>query len=384
MKKYIDKCIGYRRRCWNRILAQYNLEKQTNPDVKINKDLIARLKQNDGLQADWENEMPSFIWSECQNTLVSTLCRFGKANLKGKNCKQSFTMDYQRICNKNKGYFISRGKHQYFQFNMGLKCGIDRKLRWIKLTEDVKYFPEIGDVLCDVAITKEAGRYYASFNIAIGQLRIPTKATAKVGIDPGIHSLMTLSDGTKYNFDSKAKKKLARLDKKVRFYDRVMGKKRSLNKNWKHSKRYKKIKAKRARVCQKIKNIRKDAIQKMTTEIVSNNKYIYWEDVKSKNMVKNHKLAKAIYGACWGKIKTLLITKCHMHNAEFYKVPTSEASTQKCSKCGYHRTGVDKLNLNDRVFVCPICGHTEDRDVNAAKNISTSKAAVLVEAQPSK
>lgn len=73
-----------------------------------------------------------------------------------------------------------------------------------------------------------------------------------------------------------------------------------------------------------------------------------------------------------------------MHNAKFYKVPTNEASTQKCSKCGYRRTGVDKLNLNDRIFVCPICGHTEDRDVNAAKNISTSKAAVLVEAQPSK
>ena len=393
MKHYLDMCFGYRRRCWNRLLACYLREKEINPEVKIDKELMKKVRQ-DGLQEDWEDQMPAFIWTEVQNTLAETIYRHGKANFKTKKkTKDSFVMDYSRIRGKNQGYFIRRGTHEYFRITMGRECDIDDELRWMKIHEDVEFFPDEGDELSEVSISKVAGIYMASFSIKLGQPRLATKGTGKVGIDPGIHNLMTLSDGTTMNFTSAAKKKLAKLDKRKRHYENVMANKRKTNKNWKKSKRYAKAKTKHQRVCLKISNIRTDAIRKMTTEIVKKYKWVYWEDVKSKNMVKNHKLAKAIYGACWGKIKTMLKQKCEMHGGTFIKVPTSYSATQTCSECGERLPKSQRLTLKDRTFICPHCGHTEDRDLNAAKRIAqyeptskkeqTCNAAMLAEAQPS-
>jgi len=393
MKRYLDKCFGYRRRCWNRLLACYLREKETNPKVKIDKELLKKVRQ-DGLQADWEKEMPAFIWSEVQMTLAETIYRHGKANFKTKKkTKDSFIMDYSRIRDKKLGYFVKRGTHQYFRFTTGRYSGIDDDLKWIKIMEDIEYYPDDGDTLSEVSISKEAGIYMASFDIKLGTPLKETEGSGKVGIDPGVHNLMTLSDGTVMNFDIKTKKKLAKLDKRARYYDKVMGRKRNKNKDWKTSKHYAKAKTKHQRVCLKIKDIRKDNLHKMTTQIVKTYKWVYWENVKSKNMVKNSKLAKAIYGASWGIIRIMLANKCKMHYANFITVPVTFAATQTCSSCGYRRPKEQKLTLKDRVFVCPICGHIEDRDINAAKRIAqyvpskkkdaTCNAAMLAGAQPS-
>ena len=378
MQHYIDQCFGYARRCWNRMVAEYLLEKEakkgTNEKIKINDVFMAKV-HNDGKEEDWELTMPSHIWNERENTLKKTVTRYGKANFKSKRrAKLSFSMTYQKLRGhkKHKEYLFKRGRtHQYFRFVMGAGCGIPDEWRWIQLREDIDFDFDGGDEIKNVTISKDGVKYFASFQIKLGYPREATKGVGKVGIDPGLHTLMTLSDGTKYNFEDAVKAKLAKLDKRQRYLDKKMSKLRNRNKNWKKSKHYAKVKTKRKRICFKIKMIRKDTLHKMTTEIVKKYKYIYWENVKSKNMVKNHKLAKAIYGAAWGMIKTMLQTKCKMHSGQLYLVPTTYAATQRCSHCGRVKKGNEKLNLNDRVYVCPECGHKEDRDLNAAKSIST-------------
>ena len=377
MQHYIDQCFGYARRCWNRMAAEYNLEKDskkgTDEKVKINDVFMARV-HNDGKEEDWELAMPGHIWNERENTLKKTIARFGKANFKSKRkAKQSFSMTYQKLrgSKKKKEYLFKRGrKHQYFRFVMGAACEIPNDWRWIQLREDIDFDFEGGDEIKNVTITKDGTKYFASFQIKLGYPRKETEGKGSVGIDPGLHTLMTLSDGTTYNFTDSVKAKLARLDKKQRFLDKKMSKIRNRNKNWKKSRHYAKVKTKRQRICFKIKMIRKDNLHRMTTEIVRKYKYVYWEDVKSKNMVKNHKLAKAIYGASWGTIKIMLQVKCKMHNGQLYLVPTTYAATQRCSYCGRVKKGNEKLNLSDRVYVCPECGHKEDRDLNAAKSIA--------------
>ena len=72
-----------------------------------------------------------------------------------------------------------------------------------------------------------------------------------------------------------------------------------------------------------------------------------------------------------------------MHKAQFETVDPLNAATQTCSNCGNRLVKEDKLTLSDRTYVCPVCGFTEDRDVNAAKNILKFALQTLAGAQPS-
>ena len=81
------------------------------------------------------------------------------------------------------------------------------------------------------------------------------------------------------------------------------------------------------------------------------------------------RLKEYINQSAWGKIRRLLEEKCRKRKGKLSAVSPLKAATQTCSCCGYRRTGSEKLNLSERVFICPNCGFIEDRDINAAKNI---------------
>ena len=141
------------------------------------------------------------------------------------------------------------------------------------------------------------------------------------------------------------------------------------NKKGKRSKNYYKTKKKIALCHEKIRNIRKDYLHKVSHEIISENQVIVSENLQIKNMVKNHHLAKAISDVSWYELTRQLEYKAKWNGRKCIKIDTFYASSQLCSVCGYQNP--DTKDLSVRTWICPKCGAEHDRDINAAKNILT-------------
>ena len=137
----------------------------------------------------------------------------------------------------------------------------------------------------------------------------------------------------------------------------------------KRSKNYYKTKKKIALCHEKIRNMRKDYLHKVSHEIISENQVIVSENLQIKNMVKNHHLAKAISDVSWYELTRQLEYKAKWNGRKYIKIDTFYASSQLCSVCGYQNP--DTKDLSVRTWICPKCGAEHDRDINAAKNILT-------------
>jgi putative transposase len=107
--------------------------------------------------------------------------------------------------------------------------------------------------------------------------------------------------------------------------------------------------------------------QKQSTKLIRENQTICIEDLRVKNMMRNHKLAKHIGSVSWSKFFDLLAYKAVWYGCELVKVPAMYPSSQTCSNCGYKNPLVKNLSI--RSWECPKCNAVHDRDTNAAINI---------------
>jgi putative transposase len=176
-----------------------------------------------------------------------------------------------------------------------------------------------------------------------------------IGIDLGLSNLITLSNGSiiqNHRFLKKSENKLKRRQRKL-----VKSKKGSNN--------YKKKQQRLFVVHRKIRNQRKDYIHKTTTSIIAKYSVICIEDLNTKGMMKNHKLAKSISDVAWHELMRQLMYKAHWNGRNLVKIGRFEASTKTCSDCGHKKD----MKLADRTYDCDNCGLVMDRDINAAINI---------------
>jgi IS605 OrfB family transposase len=198
------------------------------------------------------------------------------------------------------------------------------------------------------------GRWY--FNVAVQVEAKPSAGTAALGIDLGLKECATTSAG----------------DKLVgRWY-------RAIEKALATAQRAKKKGRARA-IHAKIKNQRKDALHKFSTQLIRENAAIFVGDVASSKLVKT-KMAKSTLDAGWSMFKTMLEYKGHQAGVVFEEV--NEAySTQACSQCGSIEGPKGLNGLQIRQWTCS-CGAVHDRDVNAARNIAARGLARLAEGTP--
>ena len=185
------------------------------------------------------------------------------------------------------------------------------------------------------------------------------------GIDLGLKSALMLSDGISIDSPKPLKeklRKLARLQRQLnrKQHPRTKGDKTKLSRN------YVKYSRKVSKLYLSISNIRKDFSQKITSILANHYEYLCMEDLNVKGMMSNHKLARAISDVGFYNIKNNLIYKMEYKHRKLQEVDRFYASSKTCSKCGALKKD---LTLRDRIYECPECGLTIDRDLNAAINL---------------
>lgn len=242
------------------------------------------------------------------------------------------------------------------------------KLPKLKSVVKIKLHRKIKGDIKSATISKHAsGKYYISL-LCKEDIKTMPKTNQSVGIDLGISDFAILSDGQKIDnqqFTRKMAKKLAREQRKLS-RRLLVAKKRGVNVS--EAKNYQKQKQKVARLHEKVKNQRNDFLNKLSTDIIKNHDIICIEDLNTRGMLKNHKLAKNISDVSWYSFVVKLEYKAEWYGRTIIKIDRWFPSSQICSSCGYND---GKKSLSIREWECSNCHSQHDRDINASKNILT-------------
>ena len=208
-----------------------------------------------------------------------------------------------------------------------------------------------------VTISRRAHKWFVSLTIKTEDTHKEVDPSLPViGIDVGINTLATLSDGTKYDNP----RPLKRYEKKLAREQRKLSRKQYLSNNWF------KQKLRVERIHYRITCIREDAHHQATTRIIKSASAIGIETLKVTNMLKNKKLAKALSDSALGNFLALIKNKAEAAGIRIKEAPQFFASSRTCSNCGHKK---ETLNLSERQYNCEACGYSEDRDINAAINL---------------
>jgi putative transposase len=211
-----------------------------------------------------------------------------------------------------------------------------------------------------VTISQAADGWYVSFSCAdVPCQELPTTGN-ETGIDVGLKSFLTTSEGIHVD-----NPKHYRVSEK-----RLIWHQKRVSRRKKGSKRRKKAVAELAKCHQTLARQRLDTHHKDANTLIAQNDVIYHEDLEFHNMVKNRHLSKSISDAGWGQFLIILHHKAASAGREVVAVPPQYTS-QDCSRCGER---VPK-SLSVRTHVCPKCGLIMDRDENAAVNIKRAGQA---------
>lgn len=248
---------------------------------------------------------------------------------------------------KTSGWRLSEDR-RYITFSDGFQAGTfklwgTRNLHFYQL----KQFKRI-------RVVRRADGYYCQFCIDQARIenRFPTNKT--VGLDVGLNYFLTDSDGNQVENPRhlrKSEKSLKRLQ-------------RRFSKTKKGSQNRTKFRNKLARKHLKVSRQRKDFAVKLARCVVMSNDIVAYEDLKVRNMVRNHHLAKSISDAAWTQFRQWVEYFGKVFGVATVAVPPHNTS-QNCSNCGE----IVKKSLSTRTHSCPHCRHTQDRDWNAARNI---------------
>ena len=210
-----------------------------------------------------------------------------------------------------------------------------------------------------------AGRWFVSLLCEDPAVKpLPATDTA-VGIDVGLDHLLTLSTGEKIANPRHERRDRTRLAKAQRELSR-----KTSGDGANRCRARRKV----AEIHARIADRRHDHLHKLTIRLVRENQTIVIEDLTVRNMVRNHRLARAISDASWGKFRSMLEYKAAWYGRDVVVVDRFFPSSKLCSACGTLR---EELPLQVRTWTCG-CGTVHDRDVNAAQNLLAAGLAASV------
>jgi putative transposase len=228
------------------------------------------------------------------------------------------------------------------------------KLGELRLKEH-GYIPTDGIKILSATVSEHAGRWFVSVQCEQEITDPQPKQKNIVGVDLGIKTLATVSDGTKYENPKALRSRL----KKLKRLSKAVSRKVKGSSNRKKAARH------LAKLHYKISNIRKDTLNKMTTHLTKTKSCIGIEDLNVSGMMKNHCLAQSIADLGLGEWRRQLEYKGKLYGCGIALADRFFPSSKLCHICGCIK---DDLTLADRTWVC-VCGAKHDRDFNASKNL---------------
>ncbi|MEJ3740814.1 IS200/IS605 family element RNA-guided endonuclease TnpB [Bacillus tropicus] len=346
----IAKTIGCSRFVFNHFLGMWNdTYKETGKGLTYNA-CSAQLPQLK-IELEWLKEVDSTAIQSALKNLADAYKRF----FKKQNDKPRF---------KSKKNNVQSYTTKHTNGNIAI---VDNKIKLPKLgfVKFAKSREIDGRIMNATVRRNSSGKYFVSILTEV-EIQPLEKADSAIGIDLGITDFAILSDGHKIDnnkFTSKMEKKLKREQRKLS-KRALIAKNKGIH--LLDAKNYQKQKRKVARLHEKVINQRDEFLNKLSTEIIKNHDIICIEDLNTKGMLRNHKLAKSISDVSWSAFVSKLEYKATWYGKTIVKVSRWFPSSQICSDCGHHD---GKKSLEIRDWACPICHANHDRDINASKNI---------------
>ncbi|MDN3398706.1 IS200/IS605 family element RNA-guided endonuclease TnpB [Psychrobacter sp. APC 3426] len=343
---FFAKSFGCTRFIWNRMLSD-KIDHYNEHKTEL-KNTPAHYKK----EFEWLKEVDSLALANVQQNLRAAYNAFfkngtGFPKFKKKGIKDSYTTNNQK----------------------GTVAITDSTVKLPKIGHIKARLPsKINGLIKSATISRTpSGKYYVSLLVETIATTLP-KTHSNIGIDLGVTDFIVLSDSTKVanpTFLSQLQDKLAREQK-------ILAKRRAVAKanqrKLSESRNYQNQKVKVAKVYEKITNIRKDFLHKLSFTLIKNHDVIAIEDLNVKGMVKNRKLSKAISDSSWSTFTTMLNYKAEWYGKALIKVDRWYPSSKTCSGCGHLLTKAE-LPLQVRSWNCPSCLQSNDRDINASINI---------------
>jgi len=275
---------------------------------------------------------------------------------------KAFDAFFRRLRSDDKpGYPRFRGKGWYDSFTYpqsGFSLSDNKpgnqKLKLSKIGKvRIRIHRPIEGKIKTCTIKREIDNWYVCFSCEVEPNPLP-KFYKAAGVDMGILSFATLSDGSTIENPSFLQQSESKLKHEQR----------SLSRKKKGSNSRKKQKVKLARLHRKVANQRKDFLHQESRKLVNAYDTLVFENLRVKNMVKNHHLAKPIFDASWSRFIRYCVYKAESAGKQVILV-NPRGTSQICSNCG----SMVKKSLAVRIHKCPDCGLEIDRDMNAAINI---------------
>ena len=365
MKKVIDDLCDYRRYCWNQGLALWNDMYDSSLILEDKKLKPSERKVRDELvpnKEDWQYQLSARClqlaisdlgkaWSNFFNRAMSD---WGKPKFKSKKApRQGFKTDRAKIVN---------GRLRLDK-PLGIKVWNDIKFKGAKALD--------GDLKV-VSIYRENDKYWASLPFEV-EITKKDKTSNKTAVDINVGHF-NYTEGKVNTLPNHLKKLYIR----IKHYQRQLARKRVMNgKKAAKTNNYVKTRAKLQRDYRKVANIQHDIIHKFTTKLVSDYDKIVIEDLEVKKMQMTHVASKGLQRSLFGYFRQVLTYKAEWYDKEIVLANQFYPSTQRCSKCGYIKTGKDKVGLDGNQkyktkhneYICYECGFEIDRDENAVKNL---------------
>ena len=387
MKRVLDSLCDYRRYCWNEAIACWNAQYEAR-SLGLPEDLRNKLRSKTETLTDEEKELlnqypnPSHYSvrnelvankEDWQYTLSSRVMQqairdvaiawnryFNNQDIVGrptfktrKSPRQGFKTDRARIRN---GQLLLDKPHEY-------------RGEWKPIRLKGLDIPDGNPASCSV--TRVNNRYVATFIMEVEQ--IPLLPTGqKTAVDANVDHFDTTEGRTTLNPEV-----LNPLYKRVRHYQRILARKRHQNPRATQSKGYQVTRAKLQRTYERIANIQKDLLHKFTTSIYRQFDTVVIEDLNVKQMQMS-KRAKNLHRSMFGQFRRMMMEyKSEKFGKTLIIADRFYPSTQRCSACGFVKTGDDKITLNGNLkhdtrhdeYICYRCGYNGDRDQNAVLNL---------------